>query len=66
MEMSTYASNNIITLTLKLRRWINLLETKMTKHQKDELKRVADDDLKMVNRYTDGNGCTRVSGTLVL
>ena len=38
----------------------------MTKDQKDDLKRVADEDLKMVNRYTDGSGCTRVSGTLGL
>ena len=59
-------SKEITLVPLKLRRWINLLETKITKDQKYELKRGADDNLKMVNRYVDASGYTRVSGTLVL
>jgi hypothetical protein len=38
----------------------------MSKSQKDDLKSKAGDDVKMVNRYTDGAGCVRVSGPYLI
>lgn len=53
----------LLTLTVEVlaRRWLLLLEGKMSKSEKDELKREQEaQGLEMVKRYVDRNGRTRV------
>ena len=43
------------------RLWIEDLQNKMTKAQKEDLKYKQDASIKMVNKYVDGSGAVRVS-----
>ena len=42
------------------RKWVSDLRDKMTKNHKDELRYKSDESIRMVNKYVDANGVTRV------
>ena len=42
------------------RKWVLDLRDKMTKNQKDELRYKSDESIRMVNKYVDADGVTRV------